>query len=104
LSYRVQRPPGIRRNYYDLAAANRVAHASRVLAMTSRHRGLSREDCFGETPKPTRETRALPDPHVIARAVLMCINCAICDYRSLRLYRYQSPHRRGIDPRDPRCA
>jgi hypothetical protein len=30
-----------------------------VLAMTSRHRGL-RKDCFGETPKPARETRALP--------------------------------------------
>src|SRR6059058_4620357 len=26
----------------------RVAHASRVLAMTSRHRGLLRKDCFGE--------------------------------------------------------
>src|SRR5204863_7008300 len=38
----------------------RVAHASRVLAMTSRHRGLSGKACFGVTPKPTRETRALP--------------------------------------------
>src|SRR5205823_8999230 len=38
----------------------RVAHASRVLAMTSRHRGLLGKDCFGVTPKPTRETRALP--------------------------------------------
>jgi protein-L-isoaspartate(D-aspartate) O-methyltransferase len=28
--------------------------------MTSRHRGLLRKDCFGETPKPARETRALP--------------------------------------------
>jgi hypothetical protein len=36
-----------------------VAHASRVLAKPSRVRELS-EDCFGETPKPTRETRALP--------------------------------------------
>src|SRR4029077_7439311 len=44
----------------------RVAHASRVLAMTSRHRGLLRKDCFGETPKVRaglalgQETRALP--------------------------------------------
>src|SRR5207302_1273656 len=38
----------------------RVAHASRVLALTSRHRGLLRKGCFGETPKPARETRALP--------------------------------------------
>src|SRR6476619_5960686 len=28
--------------------------------MTFRHCGLLRKDCFGETPKPTRETRALP--------------------------------------------
>jgi hypothetical protein len=47
-----------------------VARASRVLAMASRHRGLFfvrligvaissvRKDCFGETPKPTREVRA----------------------------------------------
>jgi hypothetical protein len=47
------------------------AHASRVLATASRRRGLwlragapegevLRKDCFGVTPKPTRETRALP--------------------------------------------
>jgi len=36
----------------------RVAHASRVLAMTSRHRGLLCKDCFGGPPKPTREVRA----------------------------------------------
>src|SRR6266480_558329 len=57
-----------------------VAHASRVLAIASRNRGLSltvkigsaicivRKDCFGETPKPTRERRALPrrmQQHVI---------------------------------------
>src|SRR5260370_10433980 len=54
------------------APAFRVAHASRVLAMTSRHRGLFLrvrklwllvifdKVRFGETPKPTRETRALP--------------------------------------------
>src|SRR6266550_3603564 len=36
-----------------------VAHASRVLAKPSRVRGLF-EDRFGATPKPTRETRALP--------------------------------------------
>jgi hypothetical protein len=46
----------------------RVAHASRVLAMASRHRGLFfrpthvRKACVGETSKPTRETRALPNP------------------------------------------
>src|SRR5207248_10407061 len=34
--------------------------ASRVLAMTSRHRGLFYKDCFGETPKSARGTRALP--------------------------------------------
>src|SRR6266567_4275040 len=39
---------------------SRVAHASRVLAMTSRHRGLLGKDCFGATSKPTRGTRALP--------------------------------------------
>src|SRR6266496_2361633 len=39
-----------------------VAHASRVLAMASRHRGLffyntcMGKACFGETPKPARET------------------------------------------------
>jgi len=44
----------------------RVAHVCRVLAMTSRHRGLLRKNCFGETPKVraglafARETRALP--------------------------------------------
>ena len=47
------------------SAANRVipdwvAHASRVLAKVSHFRGLFEEDRFGETPKPTRETRVLP--------------------------------------------
>ena len=49
-----------------------VAHASRVLVGASRADELSlraewgfcydvfKEACFGETPKPTRETRALP--------------------------------------------
>src|SRR5438105_734248 len=43
-----------------------VAHASRVLAMTSRHRGLLRRNYFGETPKVraglafARKTCALP--------------------------------------------
>ena len=49
-----------------------VAHASRVLVGASRADELSLraeralcydvsiEACFGETPKPTRETRALP--------------------------------------------
>jgi hypothetical protein len=46
----------------------RVAHASSVFAMVSRHRGLffartyTEKACVGETPKPTRETRALPNP------------------------------------------
>src|SRR5437764_12449696 len=35
------------------------ARASRVLAITSRDAGVF-QDCFGETPKPTRETRVLP--------------------------------------------
>src|SRR5205823_9460503 len=35
----------------DRPSFARVAHASRVLAMTSRHRGLFCKDCFGETPK-----------------------------------------------------
>jgi len=45
-----------------------VAHASRVLAMMSHHRELfscriyTEKAGFGETPKPTRETRALPNP------------------------------------------
>src|SRR5437667_211838 len=46
----------------------RGAHASRVLVPASRRHGLlarrsfyaNRKACFGETPKPTRETRALP--------------------------------------------
>ncbi len=43
----------------------RVAHASRVLAMAPRHRGLglrgrARKVGFGETPKPARGPRALP--------------------------------------------
>src|SRR6267143_4140369 len=37
-----------------------IARASRVLAKACRFRELSWEDCFGETPKPARETRALP--------------------------------------------
>jgi type II secretory pathway pseudopilin PulG len=58
---RVKRP--------DLSA--RVAHASRVWAMASSPSrtfqgagfvswDVEIQDCFGETPKPTRETRALP--------------------------------------------
>ena len=35
------------------------------LAIASRHRGLFCKDYFGKTPKPTRETRALP--RLIAR-------------------------------------
>jgi len=48
-----------------------VAHPSRMLASASRDRELflsaintsnldSEKDCFGATPKPARETRALP--------------------------------------------
>jgi hypothetical protein len=36
------------------------AHAPRVLAMAPPPSRTSREDCFGEAPKPTREARALP--------------------------------------------
>src|SRR6266545_5832422 len=54
-----------------MASAVWVAHASRMLAKASRFCGLFgtlhlprvvavREVCFGATPKPTRETRALP--------------------------------------------
>ena len=41
------------------------ARVSRVWRLRPRHRGLFCKDCFGETPKPTRETRALP--RLIAR-------------------------------------
>src|ERR1700686_2417631 len=56
----------------SVAAFAWVAHASRVLALASRQRELSfsgasgkstspaGKDCFGATPKPARETRALP--------------------------------------------
>jgi len=49
-----------------------------VLAMVSRHRelsftinrslpvGISTKDCFDATPKPTRETRALPEAAALA--------------------------------------
>src|SRR5947209_2575348 len=47
-----------------VAAVFRVAHASRVLAKASRLRGLFCKDCFGETPKPARETRARPENYV----------------------------------------
>src|SRR5438270_828153 len=43
-----------------LASEFWVAHASRVSAMTSHRRELFSKDCFGERPKPTRETRTLP--------------------------------------------
>ena len=45
-----------------IAFALSSARVSRVLATTSRHRGLFRKDCFSETPKPAREARALPRP------------------------------------------
>jgi len=53
-------------------AGRRVARASRLLAMASSPSrtfcgalivstiSVFSKDCFGETPKPTRETRALP--------------------------------------------
>jgi hypothetical protein len=48
----------------------RVARASRVLAMASRHRELfsysahPEKACFGKMAKPARETRALPNPEM----------------------------------------
>jgi hypothetical protein len=51
---------------FTQCSVDRGEHASRVLAMASRHRGLFfrrmqvGKACFGETPKPTRETRAVP--------------------------------------------
>jgi hypothetical protein len=56
------------------ASKLRVAHASRVLAMASRHRELpfelkSQEKIVSaRTLKPTRETRALPNP-LLARVL-----------------------------------
>jgi hypothetical protein len=39
-----------------------VAQAARLLAKAARFRELSVfKDCFGETPKPARGTRALPN-------------------------------------------
>src|SRR5438105_14279176 len=56
-----------RQKVAEFAGKQRVAHASRVLAKASRVlakasrlRGLFCKDCFGETPKPARGTRALP--------------------------------------------
>src|SRR5262249_4054129 len=94
-----------------------VAHASRVLAITSRDHGLFlpclalsailivRKDRFGETPKPTRETAALPRPHdridlsqIIRSQLPMCSFCICpnlvglaraCDYRRNRFMREQ---------------
>ena len=55
------------------SSLDRGAHASRVLAIASRDRELFLyaqvdhemrvlgKDCFGATPKPSRETRALPE-------------------------------------------
>ncbi|PYI84648.1 MAG: hypothetical protein DMF09_07510 [Verrucomicrobia bacterium] len=67
----------------DKIFLGRVAHASRALASASRDRELfscatlqiaisvSRKDCFGATPKPAGETRALPvQPlHIIAHTL-----------------------------------
>jgi hypothetical protein len=53
-----------------IAESFRVARASRVLAMASHRRELfsysvhPEKACFGETPKPARETRALPNPQM----------------------------------------
>src|SRR5439155_2540536 len=64
-----------------------VAHASRVLAIaSSRSRTFAGKDCFAETPKPTRETRALPrnfigDWKAVARASHID-TLAICRCRS----------------------
>src|SRR2546423_1360359 len=63
----------VRKCHAPYDAAFRGAHAPRVLAKPSRVRGrfpdahqcaagnASMEDYFGATPKPTRETRALPN-------------------------------------------
>jgi hypothetical protein len=39
-----------------------TASCRRELSIARQHLkiGARKEDCFGETPKPTRETRALP--------------------------------------------
>ena len=44
-----------------------AVHAKFRVAHTSRFRGLFRRDRFGETPKPTRETRALPGDLIAPR-------------------------------------
>jgi hypothetical protein len=45
-----------------------VAHASRVSGEgVPLSRTFCDKDCFGETPKPTRETRALPNHRISAR-------------------------------------
>src|SRR4029077_1482237 len=49
-----------RQKVAEFAGKQRVAHASRALARASRLRGLFCKDCFDETPKPARATRALP--------------------------------------------
>src|SRR5205823_13045227 len=46
-----------------------VAHAARVLAIAD-----FPKDCFGETPKPARETRALPNR--LSRGFNQRCNCA----------------------------
>ena len=45
---------------FGLGSARVSRVGDRVLAIASRDRGLFYKDCFGETPKPTRETHALP--------------------------------------------
>jgi len=50
--------------FAETAEEIELSHRSEEVwvAIASRDRGLSVKDCFGETPKPTREMRALPDP------------------------------------------
>src|SRR5207302_3856736 len=63
-----------------------VAHASRVLAMTSRHRGLF-ERSFRRDAKPTRETRALPGIRIRRQAADDC-RLAACAPQSRTGVRY----------------
>ena len=83
-SARGNRPAGIAA--LGLSVACQGAHASRVWATASRRRELfmnrsmvrkvgGRKACFGETPKPTRETRALPRSMCCARSKIRARHC-----------------------------
>src|SRR5207249_9599670 len=55
--FALSRQLGMRKN--DEARMTKDRSASCVLVRASRHQSLPK-DCFGETPKPAGETRALP--------------------------------------------